>query len=375
MPIIHSLQIQRFRNLTAVEIETSSRFNLFYGKNGSGKTSLLEAIYYLGLGRSFRTHLVPRLIQHDTESFSIFANLYENDRFLPLGVERLRQGDRHLKINGETAASWSPIAKQLPLRILSAMSHRFLLDGPKIRRQFLDWLLFHVEPTFFPLWQQLQQALKQRNAALKSRLPHNQISFWDETFINAANSIDQLRQQLIIEFQPVFLQVLSQLLPEFTLQMNYYRGWGVDETLEQRLSASFSRDLQVGYTQYGPHRADLPVLLENTPAQDILSQGQQKLVTCALHLAQGLLLQQKTGISPIYLIDDLPAELDEGKRAVVSATLHQLDAQVFVTGITIEELSDLADSENRALFHVEHGKIQQPRIHNATSEARPLGSA
>lgn len=359
MPIIHSLQIQRFRNLTTVELETSPRFNLFYGKNGSGKTSLLEAIYYLGIGRSFRTHLVPRLIQNDAESFSIFANLYNNDHYLPLGVERLRQGDRYLKINGETAANWSSIAKQLPLRVLSAMSHRFLLDGPKIRRQFLDWLLFHVEPTFFPRWQELQQAVKQRNAALKAKLPNNQISFWDETFISAANYIDQLRQQLLIEFQPVFLQVLSSLLPEVTLEMTYYRGWGAGESLEQRLSASFSRDLQVGYTQYGPHRADLPLLLKNTPAQDVLSQGQQKLATCALHLAQGLLLQEKTGISPIYLIDDLPAELDAGKRAIVSATLHQLTTQVFVTGITVDELRDLASSKNRALFHVEHGKIRQ----------------
>jgi DNA replication and repair protein RecF len=357
VPIIHSLQIRQFRNLIDVELTTSPQFNLFHGQNGAGKTSLLEAIYYLGLGRSFRTHIANRLIHHDADSFSIFANLHGTHGHLPVGAERLRQGDRQLKINGENITSWSPIAKQLPLRALSAMSDRFLLDGPKIRRQFLDWLLFHVEPSFFAIWQELQQALKQRNAALKARLPINQISFWDNTFCNAADQIDQLRETLIIHFQPLFLEILALLLPGISLQIKYYRGWNSDETLTQRLKSNLGRDLQAGFTQYGPHRADLPILLNTIPAQDVLSQGQQKLVTYALHLAQGLLLQQRTAAQPIYLIDDLPAELDAEKRAVLATLLKKMHAQVFVSGITVEELADLIDSNTTKLFHVEHGKV------------------
>ncbi|QTS83554.1 DNA replication/repair protein RecF [Coxiella endosymbiont of Amblyomma nuttalli] len=354
MPYITSIKIHQFRNLSAVDITIASRFNFFFGHNGAGKTSLLEAIYYLGVGRSFRTHLPQCLIQDSTDSFSVFIEINEGKQSTPLGVERHKQGGRRLKINGEVISDWSILAKRLPLCILSTMSHQFLSDGPKVRRQFLDWILFHAEPTFFPTWKRIQRILKQRNAALKAQLSLEEITYLDEVLTQNAEYIDKLRKKITSEFNHLFQEILQHFLPEHTLILHYYRGWSEGNTLTKLLTTHLKLDLQRGYTQIGPQRADFCFSIRSLPVQDILSQGQQKLVTYALHITQGLLLKERTSLSPIYLIDDLIAELDVDKRECVVSLLAKLQSQVFVTGINH---FDLDIPPNTSMFHVKRGSI------------------
>ncbi|WP_264435775.1 DNA replication/repair protein RecF [Coxiella endosymbiont of Dermacentor marginatus] len=351
MPNIAFLKINQFRNLKEVVVSPASKFNFFFGSNGSGKTSLLESIYFLGMGRSFRTHLCQQLIQHTANHFSVFATIKEKEQFVPIGVERYQSGDHRLKLDGEVLSNWTSLAKQLPLCLLSAMNHRFLLDGPKIRRQFLDWLLFHAEPAFFPTWQRIQRLLKQRNAALKLQLPLDEITHWDQMLSEAAEHIHALRQNIISEFNIIFSQVLQHFLPNQMILTHYYRGWLEKKSLLEQLQSNLKQDLQYGYTRIGPQRADFRLLVHKLPAQDILSQGQQKLVTYALYLAQGLFLKDKTQTSPIYLIDDLTAELDTEKRYRVISLLTQLQSQVFITGTSSQEIKI---PTNSAMFHVKH---------------------
>lgn len=357
MPITQ-LIINHFRNLNALTIEPQAGINIFYGQNGSGKTSILEAIYFLGLGRSFRTSLVQRIIHHDAQQLLLFASLQYQDRIQPIGVERSRQGDKKIRLNGETITSLAPLAKQLPLQLLTTESHRYFHDGPKPRRQFLDWGVFHVEPSFHTTWQQYQKALRQRNASLKSHLPQREIEVWNPEIIHLSTLFDEYRKNYIAQLQPILTQLLSTVLPETDLHLRYSRGWSQERDLDEVLSSTLLRDQQLGYTQYGPHRADLQLYAEKTPVCDFLSQGQQKLAAYALHLAQGLLLQKCTAQSPIYLIDDLPSELDPEKRRFVTSILTQLRSQVFITGITLPELSDMVPANHPTrMFHVEHGQI------------------
>lgn len=352
-----NLQLQSFRNLHDVQIELSPHFNIFHGQNGAGKTSLLESIYYLGLGRSFRTNQLQRIIQYNAESFSIFIQLQYNSRSIPIGIARKRNGERLMKFNGETISSISSIAKQLPIQLMSTMSYKFFSLGPKIRRQFLDWMLFHVEQSFYAKWQSLQRVLKQRNAGLKANLPPKQIISWDTELLPLADEIDRLRSNTVTLFKPFFFEILNQLLPQYPLKIIYSRGWNKDDDLANILDSNLRRDYQLGYTQFGPQRADLHFYIDGIPAQDVLSQGQQKLVLYAFHLAQGLLLKQKNGISPIYLIDDLPSELDQSKRHCVTEVLKQLDSQVFITTIDASDLGEITALENTRAFHVEHGTM------------------
>lgn len=353
---IIQLTIKDFRNLNEVTIEPSSGVNIFYGQNGSGKTSILEAIYFLGLGKSFRTHSIQSIIRHQSEQFMLFCRVQQEEKILPIGMERFRHGDKHIRIDGENQTSLAALAKLLPLQLLTPDSHRYFHEGPKQRREFLDWGLFHVEQSFFPNWRQFQKALKQRNASLKLNLPLKEIAVWDKEIIHTSRVLDQQRNHYVSQLQPILHEFLQVFLQVPDIHLRYSRGWPKEKDLSEVLASNFSRDQQLGYTQFGPQRADLKLFAGQFPAGDYLSQGQQKLAAYALHLSQGILMQKLIKQSPIYLIDDLPSELDPEKRRFVGKVLANLQSQVFITGIIRQELQDMIFSEHR-MFHVEHGAV------------------
>lgn len=350
------LTIERFRNLHLALTGFSSGFNLIYGENGAGKTSLLEAIYYLGLGRSFRTHINDRIIHHDADDFCLFAQLTSlvDQKPTQIGIQRCRTGQRVIRLNGEDLSSPASLVRHLPIQLLTPHSYRYFTDGPKLRRQYLDWGVFHVEHSFYQHWQQLQRLLKQRNAALKQRYPQREIALWDEPFITVAMQIDQQRAAYVHELAAIFGEIQAKMLDFAGLRLSYARGWSKERDLSELLETGLERDYQQGYTQHGPHRADLRVLYRGAPIGDVLSQGQQKMVAYALYLSQGILFQQHRGIGPIYLIDDLPSELDNRRQQLVAEQLSQLDSQVFITGIDQHAVAALGHvADNPWMFHVE----------------------
>jgi DNA replication and repair protein RecF len=155
---------------------------------------------------------------------------------------------------------------------------------------------------------------------------------------------------------PIVSGLLETLLNTTDFSMDYAPGWNTQNTLKEVLARNFSRDQQLGYTQQGPHRSDLQLKIQNIPAHEVLSQGQQKLAAYALRLAQGILLKKQTSKDCIFLIDDLPSELDGYKRGLISELIRKLNTQVIVTGIDQDSLGDLLDV-NTQVFHVEHGSF------------------
>lgn len=357
------LDIQQLRNIQRSQVVPASRFNLLYGNNGSGKTSFLEAIHYLALGRSFRTRLASRIVGHGTESFRILAQIESKGQALTVGIEKDIKGEGRIRINQQSAKSLIEVTQTLPVRLLYTDS-RLLLSGPsKLRRQFIDWGVFHVEPAFLLHWQHAQRALKQRNATLRMQSSKSMVELWGKELVAASQLIHPLRQHYIEEFKNVFDELVSELLPAIPLSLTYKPGWNEELGLEQALAQSVSRDMELGYTQYGPHKADLSIKVDRTtPAQDELSQGQQKLLVYALYLAQGIFLKRKFAKSCVYLLDDLPAELDEENRYRIARALQEIDAQVFVTGVERQHLSPLCISSECKMFHVERGEVEQVEI-------------
>lgn len=354
MPI-ETLELSQFRNIKASKLAFSPKMNLIYGNNGDGKTSLLEAIHYLSLGKSFRTHLIARIVQQGCEAFSIFGNVAG----VPIGVQRDLDGGCQLRMSGEDVKSIAEIAQRIPIQLINPEAYRLLNEGPKFRREFMDWGLFHVEHQFFPFWRKMQRALKQRNLALKMRAPKEEIALWDTSFVENALKIDDLRRVYIDTFRPIFIETLEKLIEINGLEVLYKRGWPKDQDLAPLLDSTFYQDLRTGHTQYGPHRADLQINIDGVPAKDILSRGQQKIFVYAMRLAQGIALKRQSGKACTYLIDDLPAELDDGKKAALFDILQALDEQTFITAIDLESLEALTGDESAAMFHVERGVIKE----------------
>jgi DNA replication and repair protein RecF len=353
-----ALQITNFRNFSEVSLQPAAGFNIIYGDNGSGKTSLLEAIYYLSHARSFRTHLPGRIIKFEQPQTTLFAEIERHDGIkLQMGLARDQAGDCKIKIGQNLAKTAAELAAIMPVQVINPDSFDLLDDGPKHRRALLDWGLFHVEQNFFSLWQRLQRAIKQRSAALRERLAPELINVWDIELVQVAEQIDHYRAQYCQRFSSVFHTILQDITPISDISFDYYRGWPRDAALAELLQSHLSQDYERGFTFYGPQRADIVLKRNKIPLHDVLSRGQQKLVIAALKLAQGCLLAEEGDKRCIYLVDDLAAELGPEYREFILEVLAKIQAQVFITAIEKSALLPYVESYPKSLFHVEQGQI------------------
>ncbi|SDT12904.1 DNA replication and repair protein RecF [Halopseudomonas xinjiangensis] len=357
------IDVTGVRNLQPVTLHPSPRINIISGANGSGKTSLLEAIHILGLARSFRSTRLQPVIQYEKQSCTVYGELQSGSSAKhSLGVTRDREADYQIRIDGRTANAASELATILPLQLINPDSFRLLEGAPKQRRQFLDWGVFHVEHQFLATWQRLQKALKQRNSLLRrGRIDRSVLAVWDSELVAAGERIDAFRQHYISRLKPVFEATLGSLLDLEGLSLSYNRGWDKDRTLQAVLESQLDRDVQIGHTQAGPQRADLRLRIRGLNAVEVLSRGQQKLVVSAMKIAQGVLLKDLgRGSSCLYLVDDLPSELDKKHREALCQLLSSLECQIFITCVEASQLHGSWDGDTPlAMFHVEHGHIMQ----------------
>lgn len=358
---ITSLYLTNFRNITQAKLLPSLQgLNIIYGNNGSGKTSLLEAIHYLGLGKSFRQTNASRLIRHTTSQFSLFAQVIGQNREIPLGVERNLAGDVRIRMAEKDISALAELAYCLPLRLINSQSHLLFEGGPLFRRKFLDWGLFYHADNFLTCWRNFERVLKQRNAVLKDKRSKNELDGWTGEMLKYGLELDQMRQNYVHVLFPELSLAVQELLSLTKVEITYRSGWDINRSYEKVLAGSYQEELRLGYTQFGPHRADLDVEINGNSVRHFLSRGQQKLLICAMILAQGMLLAKYTNRSLIYLIDDLPSELDLQSRQRLISLLSKQKTQIFITALE----SDYDFINNKVntptkLFHVEHGSVNE----------------
>lgn len=362
--IFSRLLIRDFRNIEDADLSLANGFNFLIGPNGSGKTSVLEAIYTLGHGRAFRSIQANRVIRHEQEQFILHGKLSHLDaerKDLSLGLSKNREGESKVRIDGTDGHKIAELAKLLPMQLITPEGFTLLNGGPKYRRAFIDWGCFHNDPLFFSVWSDLKRLLKQRNAALRQVTRYDQIRHWDKQLAPLSEQISQWRHEYIAGIAGNIEQTCQQFLPEFSLSVSFQRGWDKDIDYSAQLERQFERDRALTYTASGPHKADLRIRANGTPVEDMLSRGQLKLLMCALRLAQGEYFTQQSGQRCLYLLDDFASELDSGRRQLLAARLKATQAQVFVSAITSEQVNDMIDV-NSKMFSVEHGKIEvQPQ--------------
>lgn len=362
MPL-HRLTITDFRNLKYVDIELGNRLNVFFGENGSGKTSILESIHTLSLARSFRSRKFKSIINNSASSFTVFSRIVTAaNEELAVGVRRESNGDGLIRVNQRAVNSASQLAELMPVRVINSDSFSLLDGGPGERRSLLDWLMFHVEHDFHSVWKQYEKCLKQRNSVLRhDKIDPLLLDPWDAELIPLGVKLDSYRARAFEMIKDEFLLLVGELegLPgDFDLR--FHRGWEKDLDLGEYLAANRDRDFALGYTRQGPHRADIRVMVGQSVAVDLLSRGQQKSVVSALILAQGRVFSRYAGSSCVYLVDDLPAELDLAHRKQLCHWLSELCTQVCITGVEAEKILEAwPEEDDRKVFHVKHGTVEE----------------
>ncbi|ADJ27004.1 DNA replication/repair protein RecF [Nitrosococcus watsonii] len=360
MYITH-LDVRNFRNLKHTELHPAKGVNVLSGANSSGKTSFLEAIYLLGLGRSFRTVQLISTVQTGMESLRVVAKVKQAGGSYITGVEFGPNGFR-ARTNGSTVKKRSQLATQLPLLYMPSYSHIMLDGGPRYRRQWLDWSLFHLEPGFHDLWWCYQRTLKQRNHALRVHKPswRQEINVWNKKLSTYGEQITSLREAILFKLRDSVSQLFMALVhqPLARVTMEFKQGWTRTAGLEEILNETLNYDRVTGYTRYGPHRAEVAFYVDGKDVREILSRGQQKIFCYSLALSQADLLCRIKEQNCVFLMDDFASELDIDHRKRFLALLNKLGIQVFAT--TIESLSgEMKAYSGIKEFHVELGRVQE----------------
>ncbi|MDH5378352.1 MAG: DNA replication/repair protein RecF [Gammaproteobacteria bacterium] len=354
--MIVTLRLEHFRNLTKADVELGSGLNLIHGLNGSGKTSLLEAIYLLGNGKSFRTSRLETLVTQGQRSSNVFGTIKEPHALSGVGFQRMN-GATTFKLRGQKIGKRSELAQVFPTVAITPNSHEFLEVGPQIRRKYFDWGVFHVEPSFGEAWTSYQRALKNKNALLSSgRFSALEMDSWDEVLFENGFVLESLRVNTLQRLKEHLDYFAGLLLGEFDLEFSYSKGYPHERDFREVLRASRNRDLAVGFAQYGPHKADVIVKANGIKAKDRISRGQQKLIVYIFILAQIKLIQETTNKSVTLLLDDLAAELDKSRLRELLGLLDQDFTQIFITATDPEALG-IEHYSSASMFHVEHGVI------------------
>ncbi len=347
-----SLEVDDLRCLQRAELNLHPRVNLIVGANGSGKTSLLEAIYLLGRGRSFRTRHTERLIRLGTERLNVLGRL-ENAAagIVGVGCER-SSGAVQARINRREADSLAELSTTLPVQVLDPGIHRLVEEGPGYRRKWLDWGVFHVEHGFVRQWASYTRILKQRNAALQQTQP---VAPWDAELARQGELLSEVRGLALEAVRPFWTQTVAALL-EREISLGYFRGWSQDHSLAESLAAHLERDRERGTTQYGPHRFDVTLKIDGKPARDVLSRGQQKLLGAAMSLAMAKLVSSGERQPTMLLLDDPAAELDTEHTAALVREIRSLKGQMVITAL---RLDDREFGNPDRMFHVEQGRVKE----------------
>jgi DNA replication and repair protein RecF len=365
------LSLQDLRCIESAHLEFGPGINLIFGANGAGKTSILEAAFLLGRGRSFRTRLSERLIRHGQPFARVVGKTAPEAARGPseaapegtpeqpphtLGLEIRREGAEGggtvARLDGAAVRSMADLATAFPVQALDPDAHKLIEDSSARRRRWLDWAVFHVEQGFAGAWSRYQRALLQRNAAL--RAGSREVAAWEPELAREGEAMTAARERVMVALQPYWAEVSADLAG-LDLTLGFQAGWDRSAALADALTLSTPRDRERRTTTVGPHRADITLRARGKAARDVLSRGQQKLAAVALSLCQLEYLKREHGLLPTLLLDDPSAELDQDRLGRFIARVKGLETQIIVTAL--ERDTRLFSNPDR-VFHVEQGRVE-----------------
>lgn len=354
--IVERLELRNFRNIAAATLELSPHFNFLIGPNGAGKTVVLEALHTLLRGRSFRTRRVSLLIRHGAQDLAVQALCRDPVRGREnISLKKDRANRAELRVNEEPVRQTSTVAGLLPLQVLLPDLADLVFGEPRGRRQWLDWGAFHVKHDYIDVLRRYMRALRQRNALLRSGDVHT-LDTWTDRMIETGEIVIRARTEYLQTVHEALLSCIESLAPGLDIRVRHYPGFQ-GESFAEEVGAHTPGDVKSGFTQVGPHRADVRLGAGDNAAAGVLSRGQGKLVASAMRIGQarGLLTYQSR--PSLILIDDVWTELDDDHSARFMRLLDGMGCQILATS-THEPVAASSISADRVrVFHVKHGEI------------------
>lgn len=367
------LRIYNARSLSEYTLNPHFFFNIIYGSNGVGKTTILESIYLLLRARTFRSSKYKSFINNASKDCTVFSK-FSNDGHIDypdftLGISRSRDNSQpNIHLNSKKINTLSVISNLVILGLITPDSFNLLDSGPVVRRKFIDWGVFHVEPTFFSIWRSFKKTLNNRNLLLKqlSKQHHsieqissdsrNLLDCWNPQLVDLNNKLDNFRQNQINHIEPEFKRLLNKFSPELSnsINLSFYRGWNADLNYDLYLVNKLNEDLNAGTTRYGTHRSELRITYNNNLAKDILSRGQKKIIIICLILSQFSFLKNYDNniYHNLLLLDDIDSELDKKNLKILFDILFEINSQTFISSTDKSLFSFLPDDQYK-MFHVE----------------------
>lgn len=344
------VSMENVRCIERAELDLDPRCNLIWGPNGSGKTSLLEGLFLLGRGRSFRTRNTERLIRHGERQLIVFGRMAAPER--TLGIQVARGSATVGKVGGTVVSTLAELSECFPVQIIDPSIHKLVEEGAPRRRRWMDWAVFHVEQGFLTSWTRYHRALQQRNAAL--RLEPQQAFAWDPELARLGETLAEARHRSLEQLQPFWIDVVRTLVGR-EVSLAYHPGWTRSRTLSEALLDSRARDRERGITHPGPHRADVQIRIDGVPAREVASRGQQKLIAAAMILAQLRMVTTHLSTVPTLLLDDPAAELDSTRLEAFIGEVERLDCQLVLTSLGPQP-GPFGGPDR--VFHVEQGGVR-----------------
>jgi len=331
------ISLLNYKNFSEIDFELDSKINCFVGKNGIGKTNILDAIYHLANGKSYFNPLALQNIKHGEDFFVVDGEFEKNGRTEQILCSLKKGQKKILKRNGKVYEKFSDHIGFIPLVIISPADSDLIIEGSETRRKFIDAVISQLDSSYLQQLIQYQKIISQRNALLKFfALNHvfenDTLSIYNEQLNTLGEFIFEKRKKFLIDFIPIFNNYHHEITNSAeTVQLVYQSNLFEKDTLTL-LEENISKDRALHYTSVGVHKDDLSFEIDNYPIKKFGSQGQQKSFLIALKLAQFDFVKKQSGEKPILLFDDIFDKLDEFRVSKIIEMVNKEEfGQLFIS--------------------------------------------
>ncbi|MBN2365107.1 MAG: DNA replication/repair protein RecF [Calditrichaeota bacterium] len=366
--ILKKLNLTHFRNYNKENIVFKPGTNILFGKNGQGKTNILESIYYLSLTKSFRTNTEQNLILNTEDFFRIQGQfLNEQDREMDVSIAYSPTDGKRLTYNNQRVLKFSDYIGQIPIVLLAPSDLEISQGGPYRRRQFLDIMLSQASQLYLHHQLQFRRALKQRNQLLQEEnVYHDVLNSWDEALVQQGTLVIEKRLEAIEKLDSIVKEYYKLLSgTEDKVKLVYRSSFPLKDAediaiaFRNILFKQREKDLQLKTTTIGPHRDDILFLINGKALRWVGSQGEHKTFIISLKMAEYQFLRNIQHRLPLLLFDDIFGELDAGRITNMISTLSEI-GQVFITTTSPYFWGKIKSWEgNTSFYEIESGRIRE----------------